>query len=71
MNRTCPKSAARRERRKAAIERAVSNYYDSLSEREVREQRDWGDFAAKNQAPFGSVMLNQFPELSLSTASTP
>jgi hypothetical protein len=71
MSGTQRQSAARPQRRRAALERDVSSYYDSLSEEEAKEQRSWGDFALKNQAPFGLVMLNQFPELSFITASTP
>jgi len=42
---------ARREQRKAALDRAVSDYYTSLSEAESREQKNWGSFA-----------LTQFPD---------
>jgi hypothetical protein len=36
---------ARREHGKAAIERAVSDYYSSLSPQEAEEQANWGEFA--------------------------
>jgi len=39
--------AARREQGKAAIERAVSDYYASLSPYDVKEQADWGEFAMR------------------------
>jgi hypothetical protein len=37
--------AVRREQGKAAVERAVSDYYSSLSSREAEEQANWGEFA--------------------------
>jgi len=36
---------ARREQGKAALERAVSDYYTSLSQTEADEQIKWGEFA--------------------------
>ena len=36
---------ARREQRKSALDRAVSDYYTSLSEAESDDQKNWGDFA--------------------------
>ncbi|HEV2198639.1 MAG TPA: hypothetical protein VGR73_02375 [Bryobacteraceae bacterium] len=37
--------AARREQGKAAVERAVADYYGSLSNEEAAEQSTWGEFA--------------------------
>jgi len=34
-------------RERAAIEAAVSAYYSSLSEKEVLEQAQWGEFAMR------------------------
>jgi hypothetical protein len=33
---------------KQTIEAAYANYYDSLSDDELAEQRSWGDFSASN-----------------------
>ena len=30
-----------------AIDRAISDYYDNLTDEEKRELRDWGNFAAE------------------------
>jgi DNA-binding PadR family transcriptional regulator len=38
---------ARREQGKAALERAVSDYYASLSQDAAVEQTKWGDFALR------------------------
>jgi hypothetical protein len=38
---------ARREQGKAALERAVSDYYASLSQEEAEEQTNWGEFALR------------------------
>ena len=35
----------RREKHRASIDRAVADYYSSLSHEEVAEQAQWGDFA--------------------------
>jgi len=43
--------AARREAEMAKINQSVTEYYDSLSDEEVEELSQWGDFA-----------LSQFPE---------
>lgn len=43
--------SARRESEFAAIEKSVSDYYSSLSDAELKEQREWGEFA-----------LTQFPD---------
>jgi len=37
----------RRENEQAAIERAVADYYTSLSNKEAAEQTEWGDFAER------------------------
>ena len=37
--------AVRREQGKAAVERAVADYYGSLSNEEAAEQTEWGEFA--------------------------
>ena len=39
--------AARREESNAKLEKAVGSYYDSLSDGEQQEQRDWGQFALR------------------------
>ena len=39
--------AARREEAKAKLESAVSSYYDSLSDAESKEHREWGNFAMR------------------------
>jgi len=36
---------ARREHERAALGRKVSDYYSSLSDAEMKEQAEWGDFA--------------------------
>jgi len=33
--------------RRASVARAVSDYYDGLSEEEAAEQSEWGDFALR------------------------
>jgi hypothetical protein len=43
--------AVKRETERAAIERAVSDYYSSLTESEAEELAQWGEFA-----------LSRFPE---------
>jgi hypothetical protein len=37
--------AVRREHERASVERAVANYYSSLSNREATDQAEWGEFA--------------------------
>jgi hypothetical protein len=37
--------AARREESEATLGRAVSDFYDSLSREETREQSEWGEFS--------------------------
>ena len=37
--------SARRQRARAMVERAVADYYSSLSDDEVQEQANWGEFA--------------------------
>lgn len=37
--------AVRRRQERATIEKAVSDYYSSLSDEEVEEQAQWGEFA--------------------------
>jgi len=37
--------ALRREHERVSLERAVANYYSSLSPEEVTEQAEWGEFA--------------------------
>ena len=39
--------AARRKRRRASVERAVKDYYDSLSNEEAAELSEWGEFALR------------------------
>jgi predicted CopG family antitoxin len=39
--------AVRRKHERAAIERAVVDYYGSLSEPEAEEQAEWGEFAMR------------------------
>ena len=39
--------AMRREEQRAATERAMKAYYDSLSEEEVAEERQWCEFARR------------------------
>jgi hypothetical protein len=39
------------EQHRGSIDRAIVNYYSSLTDEEVAEQAEWGDFA-----------LRQFPE---------
>ncbi|MBZ5727533.1 MAG: hypothetical protein LAP87_21365 [Acidobacteriia bacterium] len=39
--------AARRDQGRATLERAVSDYYSSLSRQETEEQSAWGDFALR------------------------
>ena len=38
---------ARREENNAKLEKAVGSYYDSLSDGEQQERRDWGQFALR------------------------
>jgi hypothetical protein len=33
------------ERKRQSVERAVAAYYDNLSDEEVKEDADWGEFA--------------------------
>ena len=40
-------SGVRREQGKAALDRAVSDYYSSLSQEESEEQANWGEFALR------------------------
>lgn len=37
----------RREQERASLERAVSDYYSSLTDEEVAEQAEWGEFALR------------------------
>jgi len=39
--------AVRRDENRAATDRAISEYYRSLSDEEVAEQREWGEFALR------------------------
>lgn len=39
--------AARREQERASVERAVADYYSSLSREEASEQAKWGDLALR------------------------
>ena len=39
--------AARREEKRAATDRPMTEYYDSLTDEEVEEQRQWGEFAQR------------------------
>src|SRR5712692_8982768 len=39
--------AAHEAQAKEALDRAVTQYYDSLSPEEVQEQADWGEFAMR------------------------
>ena len=39
--------AVRREEKRAAIDRAMTEYYNSLSDKEVAEERQWGEFARR------------------------
>ena len=43
--------AARRRGARAAIEKSVSDYYSSLSAKDLRKQSEWGEFA-----------MTQFPD---------
>jgi hypothetical protein len=45
--------AVRRQHERAALERAVTGYYGSLSDAETTEQTDWGAFAEKEFPPEG------------------
>ena len=38
---------ARREQERASIDRAVTDYYSSLTDTEVAEQAEWGEFALR------------------------
>ena len=42
--------AIRLERKRKRLDRAVADYYSSLSDEEVREQSAWGDFAREQLA---------------------
>ena len=53
-----------RERQRASIERAVTDYYSSLSETDVEEQAQWGEFAL---AQFASEDETTAPPVSSST----
>jgi hypothetical protein len=39
--------SVRRQQERASIERSVSAYYSSLSDKEVAEQSEWGEFALR------------------------
>jgi hypothetical protein len=39
--------AVRREEKRVATDRAMAEYYDSLSDEEVAEERQWGEFARR------------------------
>jgi hypothetical protein len=39
--------AVQRKHEKAAVERAVADYYGSLSEPQAEEQAEWGEFALR------------------------
>jgi predicted CopG family antitoxin len=39
--------AAQREEKRAAIDRAMTEYDDSLTDEEVEEERQWGEFAMR------------------------
>ena len=41
----------RREKKRASIERALTDYYDSLSDAEVEEEKRWGKFARRALSP--------------------
>jgi len=42
---TGPKEKSFACQRRSSVERAISAYYDSLSDEEKREQEAWGEFA--------------------------
>jgi len=42
--------AVRREEKRAATDRAITDYYNSLSDEEVAEERQWGEFARRGFA---------------------
>jgi len=44
----------RRKQERAAIERAVADYYTSLSPEEAEEQTEWGEFALREFPSEGS-----------------
>ncbi|MGD0298562.1 MAG: hypothetical protein ABSE86_15770 [Bryobacteraceae bacterium] len=46
--------AFRREQGKAALDKAVADYYSSLSQQESEEQTEWGEFAL-GEFPRGGV----------------
>ena len=48
MCRTSECQAARTAQEEKAVEKSVSDYYDSLSAKEVEEQARWGDLALAN-----------------------
>jgi hypothetical protein len=39
--------SVRREEKRATLDRELTEYYDSLSDEEVAEQRQWGEFARR------------------------
>jgi Arc/MetJ-type ribon-helix-helix transcriptional regulator len=39
--------AVRREEKRAATDRAMTEYYNSLTDEEVAEERQWGEFARR------------------------
>jgi hypothetical protein len=39
--------SVRRQQERTRIEKAISDYYDSLSESEANELAQWGDFASR------------------------
>jgi hypothetical protein len=39
--------AVRRQEKRAATDRAITEYYNSLSDEEVAEERQWGEFARR------------------------
>jgi len=43
--------AVRLEKKRASIERAMTDYYDSLSDAEVAEEKQWGEFARRAFPP--------------------
>jgi hypothetical protein len=46
---------ARREQELASVERAVADYYDSLSGEEAMEQSQWGEFALREFPKEGRI----------------
>lgn len=39
--------AARRDEKRASIDQAISSYYDSLTDEELREHAEWGEFGLR------------------------